>query len=84
MYHGPGVLRDLNCRPSTPQLTAATDGSAAPSIFDPTLEYSSEQQQQMVLFWRPHSCVSQQYCLLYSLLQYSTNMSHVSITNPNS
>ena len=32
-----------------------TDGPA-PSVFDPTLEYSTE---QVVLFWQPPSCFSQ-------------------------
>ena len=32
-----------------------TDGSA-PSVFDPKLEYSTE---QVVLFWQPPSCFSQ-------------------------
>ena len=51
VHQGPSVLRIVRCRP--PQII--TDGSA-PSVFDPTLEYSTE---HVVLFWQPPSCFSQ-------------------------
>ena len=56
---GPDSSRapEAQCSPSTtlPAPKIITDGSA-PSVFDPTLEYSTE---QVVLFWQPPSCFSQ-------------------------
>ena len=50
---GSGTQRSRNSLLPAPQII--TDGSA-PSIFDPTLEYTTE---QVVLFWQPPSCFSQ-------------------------
>ena len=44
-----------------PALSNITDGSA-PSVFDPTLEYSTE---HVVLFWHPPSCFSQWFSLSF-------------------
>ena len=51
VHQGPSVFREVRCRP--PQII--TDGSA-PSIFDPNLEYSTE---QVLLFWQLPSWFSQ-------------------------
>ena len=40
----------------TPQTPIAAAGGSTPSVFDPTLEYSTE---KVVLFWQPPSCFSQ-------------------------
>ena len=49
----PGAQRSRSRTLPAPQML--TDGSA-PSVFDPKLEYSTE---QVVLFWQPPSCFSQ-------------------------
>ena len=49
----PGAQRSRSSTLPAPQIL--TDGSAA-SVFDPKLEYSTE---QVVLFWQPPSCFSQ-------------------------
>ena len=51
-FCAPGAQRS---RSSTFPVPILTDGSA-PSVFDPKLEYSTE---QVVLFWQPPSCFSQ-------------------------
>ena len=49
----PGAQCSRNSALPAPRII--TDGSA-PSVFDPTLEYSTE---QVVLFWQPPACFSQ-------------------------
>ena len=49
----PGAQRSRSSTLAAPQIL--TDGSA-PSVFDPKLEYSTE---QVVLFWQTPSCFSE-------------------------
>ena len=53
LSRAPGAQRSR--RSTLPAAPILTDGSA-PSVFDPKLDYSTE---QMLLFWQPPSCFSQ-------------------------
>ena len=50
-----------NPKSTLPAPKTITDDSA-PSVFDPTLEYSTEQVE---LFWHPPSCFSQWFSLSF-------------------